>query len=105
MFRARVLSGASVFQKVFRFFNSLGALHKNKCCKRHKYNACELMSNVTEERLPQLQKASLHYATVIDWTAHNSRVLDNFLREPYHVPCKMFEESISFSESVRTENF
>ena len=60
----------------------------------------ELMSNVTEERLLQLQKASLHYATDIDWTAHNSRVLDNFLRESYHIPCKIFEESIGFSENV-----
>ena len=60
----------------------------------------ELMSNVTEERLLHLQRASLHYAADIDWTAHNSRVLENFLRESYHIPCRIFEESIGSSESV-----
>ena len=60
----------------------------------------ELMSNITEERLFQLQRASLHYAEDIDWTSHNSRVLDNFLRESYYIPCSIFRESIGTSESA-----
>ena len=60
----------------------------------------ELMSNITEERLVQLQQASLRYTADIDWAAHNSRVLENFLRESYHIPCQEFERSIGVSKSV-----
>lgn len=60
----------------------------------------ELMTSVTEERLLELQNASLYYAADIDWTAHNSRVLENFLRESYYIPCRRFEESIGISKSA-----
>ena len=60
----------------------------------------KLISSMTEERLLQLQKLSYYHAADIDWTAHNSSVLENFLRESYHIPCKIFEESIGFSENV-----
>ena len=60
----------------------------------------ELMSNVTEARLHDLQRASLHYAADIDWTSHNSRVLENFLRESYFIPCRRFDESNGISDSA-----
>ena len=58
----------------------------------------DLISDITEERLLELQQLSTYYATDIDWAAHNSRVLDNFLRESYHIPCKTFEKSIGITD-------
>ena len=52
----------------------------------------ELIASVSEERLFQLQQLSLYHAADIDWTAHNSRVLENMLQETYHIPCRSFEE-------------
>ena len=65
---------------------------------RHKFmqdpmkSVNDLLSSVTEERLLELQHLSLHYAADIDWTAHNSRVLENFLKESLHIRCSSFEE-------------
>ena len=55
----------------------------------------KLISSITEERLLQLQKLSNYHAADIDWTAHNSRVLDNLLRESYYIPCRSFEENVT----------
>ena len=54
----------------------------------------QVISNVSEERLLQLQQLSIYHAADIDWTAHHSRVLENLLREAYYVPCRSFEESV-----------
>jgi len=59
----------------------------------------QLISEVSEERLLQLQQLSLYYATDIDWTAHHSRVLENLLQESYFIPCRSFEESVCFMNS------
>ena len=60
----------------------------------------ELISNVTEKKLLKLQNLSIYYAADIDWMAHNSRVLENFLWEAYYIPCRDFEESICISNSA-----
>ena len=60
----------------------------------------DLISNVTEERLLRLQQLSMYHAADIDWTAHNSRVLENMLRESYHIPCRSFEENVCLSNSA-----
>ena len=52
----------------------------------------ELIANISEERLFQLQQLSLYHAADIDWTAHYSRVLENFLKESFHIRCSSFEE-------------
>ena len=57
----------------------------------------DMISNVSEERLLRLQQLSLYHAADIDWTAHNSRVLENMLRESYHIPCRSFEENACLS--------
>ena len=54
----------------------------------------DLISNVTEMTLLRLQQSSIYYASDIEWTTHNSRVLENFLRESYYIPCRDFEESV-----------
>ena len=59
----------------------------------------ELISSVTDETQRRLQQSSLYYAEDIDWTSYNSRVLENFLRESYYVPCRDFERSIGASSS------
>ena len=60
----------------------------------------ELISNVSDKRLFQLQKLSNYHATDVDWAAHNSRVLDNLLRESYNIPCKSFEFSVCVMKST-----
>ena len=60
----------------------------------------ELISNVTEEALLSLQHSSIYYAADIDWTTHDSRVLENFLCESYYVPCRDFEESVGAPNSL-----
>ena len=60
----------------------------------------EVLSSVSEERMLELQKLSIHYSTDIDWTAHNSRVLDNFLLESYLIHCRSFEEHSCVSKAV-----
>ena len=60
-----------------------------------------LIGSVTEERLLELQHLSMHYAADIDWAAHDSKVLENFLRESYYVPCRAFELSMGVSDSVK----
>ena len=60
----------------------------------------EVISSVTEERLLELQKLSINYATDIDWTAYNSRVLDNLLRESYYIRCRSFEEYTCVSKAI-----
>ena len=74
---------------------------------RHKFmqdpmkSVNDLLSSVSEERLLELQHLSLRYAADIDWTAHNSRVLDNFLLESYHIRCRSFEEHSCVSKAVQ----
>ena len=63
----------------------------------------QLISEVSEERLLQLQQLSLYYATDIDWTAHHSRVLENLLQESYFIPCRSFEESVCFFQFLNDE--
>ena len=72
----------------------------------------QVISNVSEERLLQLQQLSIYHAADIDWTAHHSRVLENLLREAYYVPCRSFEESVcrlnsanSSEKALCTEQF
>ena len=60
----------------------------------------ELISSVTEERMLELQQLSIRYATDIDWTAYNSRVLENFLRESYFIRCRSFEEHTCISKAT-----
>ena len=60
----------------------------------------ELISSVSEERVLELQQLSIQYATDIDWTAYNSRVLENFLRESYYIRCRSFEEHICISKAL-----
>ena len=60
----------------------------------------ELISNVSDKRLLQLQKLSNYHATDVDWAAHNSRVLENLLRESYNIPCKSFEFSVCVMTST-----
>ena len=60
----------------------------------------ELISSVSEERMLELQQLSIHYATDIDWTAYNSRVLENLLRESYYIRCRSFEEHICTSKVI-----
>ena len=60
----------------------------------------ELMANVPEKKLLELQHLSMHYAADIDWTAHNSRVLENFLLDSYYIQCRAFEQHKCISNSV-----
>ena len=64
----------------------------------------ELISSVSEKRVLELQHLSIHYATDIDWTAYNSRVLENFLRESYHIRCRYFEEHICLSKAIKWQD-
>lgn len=72
---------------------------------KDKYMSCpatsvkELIYSVKDETQHRLQQSSLYYATDIDWTSYNSRVLENFLRESYYVPCRDFERSIGAPSS------
>ena len=59
----------------------------------------KLISNVSEERILELQNLSLYHTRDIDWTAYNSRVLKNFLIESYNIPCKSYEEHICLSKA------
>ena len=72
---------------------------KDKYMSRPASSVKELISSVTDETQRRLQTSSLYFAEDIDWTSYNSRVLENFLRESYHVPCRDFERSIGASSS------
>ena len=61
----------------------------------------DLISGITEKRLLELQQLSIYYAPDIDWTAYNSRVLENLLRESYFVQCRHFEQHLCFSKALK----
>lgn len=46
-----------------------------------------VLESTSEKRLFELQKLSLKYAADLDWTAHNSRTLENVLRTAVRTPC------------------
>lgn len=54
---------------------------------RDPIGAIKAATNISSVRLEELQRISRHYAVDLDWTAHNSRTLVNFLDESLHVPC------------------
>ena len=64
----------------------------------------KLIANVSEERLFQLQQLSLYHAADIDWTAHDSRVLENMLQESYNIPCRSFEMNICLSNATHLKD-
>ena len=75
------------------------SIPRDKFMKDPNKSVIELISSVTEERLLELQQLSIHYSTDIDWTAYNSRVLENLLRESYYIRCRSFDEYICTSEA------
>jgi len=60
----------------------------------------KVVSSVSEKRLLQLQKLSFYYSADIDWAAYHSRVLENFLRESYFVPCKLFSAVNNYPSDI-----
>ena len=77
------------------------SIPRDKFLKDPNKSVIELISSVTEERLLELQQLSIHYSTDIDWTAYNSRVLENILRESYYIRCRSFDEYICTSKTFR----
>ena len=59
----------------------------------------KVMERISEERLLELQRLSLHYVADLDWMAHNSRVLENIIRDAYSVSCKAFDDYLVTSSS------
>jgi hypothetical protein len=51
-----------------------------------------VLATTSEERLLELQRLSLHYATDLDWSAYHSRMLENLIRGAVSVPCAKFDQ-------------
>jgi hypothetical protein len=52
-----------------------------------------VLDETSEQKLLELQQLSLQYAADVDWTAHNSRALENLLIEAVSVPCAKFDNN------------
>jgi hypothetical protein len=64
----------------------------------------QVLATTSEERLLELQRLSLHYATDLDWSAYHSRTLENLIHEAVSVPCAEFdkEEKAKFDKKNKT---